>query len=53
MLASYTYSKMMDYATGVFNGESVGATVRLMAQGQDERVQRKSSCGLATAGRGQ
>ena len=24
LVASYTYSKMMDYATGVFNGESVG-----------------------------
>ena len=24
--ASYSYSKAMDYTTGVFNGESVGAT---------------------------
>jgi TonB dependent receptor len=26
LLGSYTYSKAMDYLTGVFNGESVGAT---------------------------
>lgn len=29
LLASYTYAKLMDCATGVFNGESVGATTTL------------------------